>query len=118
MFFCLPYNISCYVGHTLSFQDTLYERLQKRVRTALLYGMVIDNKALNTLLIKLYSAITAVASFVLASSTFGTAGMHGTGACQGLTPEQVGALVAKLSTTGGDGNCSMANLTIGEVLSM
>jgi hypothetical protein len=59
---------------------------------------------------------------VLAYSTFSARKPDVLGPCDALTPEQVGALVAKLSTAasagGGDGNCSVANLTIAEVLSM
>ena len=62
----------------------------------------------------------AAAPLFLAYSTFSAGKSDGFGPCDALTPEQVGTLVAKLSavTTGGDGNCAVANLTIAEVLSM
>ena len=54
----------------------------------------------------------------LAYSTLGTATAAEHGTCVALTPAQLGALMAKLSAAGGYGNCTMANLTIAEVLSL
>jgi hypothetical protein len=82
---------------------------------------VIDKKMLNHIALKLYGLAAAAVPFVLAYSTFSAKKSDGLGPCDALTPEQVGALVAKLSAVaagGSGGNCSVANLTIAEVLSM
>ena len=84
-------------------------------------GTVIDKKMLNRIALKLYGLIAAAVPVVLAYSLFSAHKSDGLGPCDALTPEQVGALVAKLSAVsaaGGDGNCSVANLTIAEVLNM
>ena len=82
------------------------------------YGFVIDMKMLHKLMMSVKGAVVAVVPFALAYSTLGTATPAGPGTCMALTPVQLGALVAKLSAAGGDGNCTMANLTIAEVLSL
>ena len=71
-------------------------------------------KMLRKLMMSVKGAVVAAVPFALAYSTLGTA----TGTCVALTPVQLGALMAKLSAAGGDGNCTMANLTIAEVLSL
>jgi hypothetical protein len=84
-------------------------------------GTVIDKKMLNRIALKLYGLIAAAVPVVLAYSLFSAHKSDGLGPCDALTPDQVGALVAKLSAVsaaGGDGNCSVANLTIAEVLNM
>jgi len=84
-------------------------------------GTVIDKKMLSRIQLKLYGLVTTAGPVVLAYSTFSARKSDGLGPCDALTPEQVGALVAKLSAVaagGGDGNCSVANLTIAEVLAM
>ena len=82
------------------------------------YGFVIDMKMLHTLAMSLWGAVVAAVPFALAYSTLGTAKSAEHGTCAALTPEQVGALMTKLSAAGGDSNCTMANLTIAEVLSL
>eukprot|EP01046_Picozoa_sp_COSAG06_P000275 COSAG06_NODE_7_length_38054_cov_37.302569_37_plen_170_part_00 len=87
----------------------------------LVMGTVIDKKMLDHIKLKLYGYVTAAAPLFLAYSTFSAGKSDGFGPCDALTPEQVGTSVAKLSAvaaTGGDGNCSVANLTTAEVLSM
>jgi hypothetical protein len=87
----------------------------------LVMGVVIDKKMLTRWMVKLYGLVTALGPLFLAYSTFSAGKPDGLEPCDALTPEQVGALVAKLSAVaaaGGDGNCSVANLTIAEVLSM
>ena len=85
-------------------------------------GTVIDKKMLNHIALKLYGLITAAVPLVLAYSTFSAGKSGGLGPYDALTQEQAAALMAKLSTAasagGGDGNYSVANLTIAEVLSM
>ena len=66
--------------------------------------------------------VAAAVPLALAYSTFGAEKSEVLGPCDALTPEQVAALVAKLfaaaNATSGEGNCSLANLTIVEVLSL
>ena len=85
-------------------------------------GTVIDKKMLTRIQLKLYGLVTTAGPVVLAYSTFSARKSSGLGPYDALTLEQATALMEKLTTAasagGGDGNYSVANLTIAEVLNM
>ena len=73
---------------------------------------------LGRIALKLYGFFGSSIPIVLAYSVFSEGDVNQPGACEALTPEQVALLVMKLSTSNGDGNCLVANLTIAQVLGM
>ena len=77
-------------------------------------NVVIDKKMLGQIALKLYGFLGSSIPIVLAYSALAE------DACEALTPEQAALLVMKLSaaSTGGGAHCSMANLTIAQVLGM
>jgi hypothetical protein len=85
------------------------------------HGTVVDKSMLKQIGIKLYSLVGALVPAILAYSAFSTNKTAQLGVCKGLTPEQAAALVMKLSiatSSDGDDNCAMTNLTVAEVLGM
>ena len=77
-------------------------------------NVVIDKKMLGQIALKLYGFLGSSIPIVLAYSAFAE------DSCEALTPEQAALLVMKLSaaSTGGGAHCSMANITIAQVLGM
>ena len=86
-----------------------------------MHGTVVDKSMLKQIGIKLYGLVGALVPAILAYSAFSTNKTAQLGVCKGLTPEQAAALVMKLSiatSSDGDDNCAMTNLTVAEVLGM
>ena len=86
------------------------------------WQVVIDKLTLQRIGMEVYALVAASAPIGLAYSAFSASKTQPT-ACEALTPEQAAALVLKLSAAAaaasvGGGNCSIANLTIAEVLGM
>ena len=81
-------------------------------------GTVIDLQMLNKLLLKLCGALSATVPLALAYSTFGVGESTGLRECDALSMEHVQTLQLWVSAVSAGSNCSLANLTIGEVLSM